>query len=143
MGETASDLCQACGLCCDGTLFQAIRVDVGAMKEAARVRLRIVDDAEGASLGLPCPAHADVCTVYEDRPATCRTYRCELVDRLDAREIDFADAAARVARVKAAIASIRRRLPITSVKERSLRVEIERIEEQPRAWKLDHAELLL
>lgn len=93
--EVGEQLCLACGLCCDGTLF-------------GHVRLGPQDDAEKLkALGLPvsisraqppvirfrqpCSALCEdrSCRVYPDRPSQCRTFECRVFQDVQAGRIEF------------------------------------------------------
>ena len=93
MGDSAG-LCVACGLCCDGTLFNRAKTSPA---EAARVRgygLSVYPDEK--HFALPCH-HLDgtACTIYADRFEICRSFRCRLLRAVDADEVtrERADAA--------------------------------------------------
>src|SRR4051812_33623473 len=107
MDATLSELCQACGFCCDGTLFDGIFITEEDIAAVARVRLPLVDDDGSTTLRLPCPAHIGTCTVYEDRPSTCRAYRCLLVTRLEEGDIDLEGALLRIERLRGLVEAIR------------------------------------
>jgi hypothetical protein len=107
MSEAVSALCQACGFCCDGTLFDGIFLTEADVVGVARVRLPVFRDEERPTLRLPCSAHVGACTVYEERPSVCRTYQCELVNRLEQGDTDLPGALLRVERVRALIGAIR------------------------------------
>jgi Fe-S-cluster containining protein len=103
----ASSLCVSCGLCCNGVLFahaKAEREEVPRL-EAAGLQVRQVD--EQLNFGLPC-RHLDEgrCTIYEDRFAICRSFRCVLLKRLQAGEVELPEALATVAKAKAMIARV-------------------------------------
>lgn len=139
MGDAGSALCQACGLCCDGTLFDTLRLTADEALHPPP-RLPIFDDAGRATVRFPCPAHRGGCTIYDDRPGTCRAYRCNLLDRVDSDELDLAAAEARVRWVRARVEELRPQLPDPAGDFWS---EVERLDDRPRAWKEEHAALLL
>lgn len=87
-------LCLACGLCCDGTLFDGVQLEQG-------------DDAQKLkSLGLPaktsrgrtpvtrfpqpCSALCQdrTCRLYADRPKQCRTFECKVFKDTKAGRIE-------------------------------------------------------
>jgi uncharacterized protein len=68
-------------MCCDGSLFGRGTLEAGEVETARRHRLRVV--ANGGSFDQPCSALADgVCSIYEERPQTCRRFVCRLHERL-------------------------------------------------------------
>lgn len=86
-------LCLACGMCCDGTLFDRVPL---AEEETARLKgtaLTVISTQDGRpALRQRCSALEGGCAVYHERPHACRTYRCLLLDALAQGEVDLADA---------------------------------------------------
>ena len=85
-------MCTSCGLCCDGGLFDSVKLD-----DEDRERL----DANGIeALGRrphPCPHYgAPLCAIYPVRPWRCGEYRCEVLEALVECRIDFPAARALV-----------------------------------------------
>ncbi|MBK8092022.1 MAG: alcohol dehydrogenase catalytic domain-containing protein [Verrucomicrobiaceae bacterium] len=83
--EAASRLCAACGMCCDGTLFQIVRMQPSdrpgrLMELGARIRRK-----NGESfMEQPCAAlRQGGCSIYSERPVRCRAFRCEQLRRLE------------------------------------------------------------
>lgn len=114
MRAVLESLCQRCGLCCDGSLFTQVPL-VGA-EEVAAVRRRglvVLTRADGsAALPQPCAALAGRrCTVYEERPESCRRYRCMLYAALAEDEVAPAEALATVEQAQALIAAVAEALP--------------------------------
>lgn len=110
-----SRLCTRCGACCDGTLFAH-----GALKDdevqGANEAGLIVRERDGKSeFAQPC-ARLDgrCCAVYPSRPSTCVRFRCVVLKRLDAGEIEFDEAMKLVERLGSAVATVRARLGGTS-----------------------------
>jgi Fe-S-cluster containining protein len=110
-GGSSSDLCVSCGICCDGPLFDQAEVFAA---EEARVRLLgFPIDERGGKTYFPLPCGylcGAVCRIYEQRPTTCRTYKCTTLSAIEAGEIDRAEADRRVAAAKDAIADVRARM---------------------------------
>ena len=79
-------LCLDCGLCCDGTLFHAVPI---AREEAERLGARVRLTADGKELLQSCRALEGCrCGVYEDRPSTCRQYRCLVLTAFESGQLD-------------------------------------------------------
>lgn len=90
-------LCLSCGLCCDGTLFSTVPLEAG---EAARLKGRVSLVRGGGAMKQPCRALEGVsCRVYEERPATCRRFRCLVLQQLESGEVSEGDAQAFIAEV--------------------------------------------
>lgn len=101
------DLCTNCGMCCDGTLFAYVEV---AEDERAAVQQLFTLHAgtEGPIFHQPCSYNRDrKCTVYDDRPRTCRAYRCKTLSALRSGEIEAPEASRRVVETQRALAGIR------------------------------------
>ena len=98
-------LCQACGLCCDGTLFSVVPLTA---EDQPHQRLTIETKPSGArALRQPCSALSGTCcTVYEQRPLACRRYQCLLYEALQSEEEHLPGALAVVARAKALTAAV-------------------------------------
>ena len=84
-GRATGDLCQSCGLCCDGSLFGRGDLQPGEVEGARRNRLRVLPGAKGFEQ--PCSALANAgaglrsCSVYDERPLACRRFVCRLHER--------------------------------------------------------------
>ncbi len=91
-------LCLACGLCCDGTLFGNVRLGPGddAQKLVALGLPVSVSRAKPPVVFVrqPCAALcADrTCRVYTDRPAQCRSFECRVFSAARAGRLEFAAA---------------------------------------------------
>lgn len=89
MTDTTADLstlCQSCGLCCDGSLFGRVPLDPEEDVLARRNRLRVLDN--GKAFEQPCTALGEsssgarrICSIYDERPLSCRRFTCRLLDR--------------------------------------------------------------
>ncbi len=140
MSEVASGLCQACGFCCDGTLFDGIFVNEADVAGVTRARLPLFHDDGRPTLRLPCPAHVGTCTVYEDRPSTCRTYQCQLVTRLEQGDIDLPGALLRVERIRGLVDAIRLLL---GDEGETFWERAEALQARPFAWQIENEALML
>ena len=100
--NSGEQLCLACGLCCDGTLFDNVRLGPGDdAKKLKALGLPVVAARSGAAVThfrQPCAALcADrSCRVYADRPGQCRTFECGVYKAVGAGAITFAVALRRV-----------------------------------------------
>lgn len=93
--KSGEQLCRACGLCCDGTLFDLVKLepgdDAGKLKalglpvSLSRGKLPI------ARFPQPCSALCEdrTCRLYADRPWQCRTFECQLFKDAKAGRITF------------------------------------------------------
>jgi Fe-S-cluster containining protein len=87
----------ACGFCCDGRLFSLAPLTADEAAWARRRRLPLVAHAESVSLAQPCGAlDRRRCTVYEERPASCRRFVCVLLDKVMNGELPLPAALAHV-----------------------------------------------
>ncbi len=99
-GDDVTSICRSCGLCCDGTLYPAGRLAKGEVERAVRCGLVVVYDEERSAFAQPCSRFdraAGGCTIYADRPETCRRFVCSLLARARTGEVSIADALAAVA----------------------------------------------
>lgn len=99
--EPTTALCIACGLCCDGSLFQRVDITPGERRAARRHQLRVID--QGRAIAQPC-AGLDArhgCRLYGERPERCARFVCQLHERVRRGETSLDDAVAAVSRVRA------------------------------------------
>ena len=80
------------------------------------------------------------CTVYEDRPSTCRTYQCQLVNRLEEGDIDLPGALLRVERLRGLVDAIR---PQLGDDGDTFWERAEALQARPFAWQLENEALML
>ena len=108
-----SSLCLGCGLCCDGNLFTQVPLTAAELEPARRRGLVVLARADGSpALRQRCGALVGLrCDVYDDRPATCRSYRCMLHVALADGEVSQSEALGTVARAHALLAALADELP--------------------------------
>jgi uncharacterized protein len=84
----ATDLCSACGLCCNGILFYSVRLQPkDSPKELIGLGLKLQRKKKQYSILQPCPAFCGThCSIYEKRPERCRAFECEQLRQLTAGE---------------------------------------------------------
>ena len=94
--SNTSDLCLACGLCCNGVLFKDVELQPAddAIKLAALgLPLKITRDGNQTLAKAPQPCAAlcadNRCRIYEDRPQRCRQFECSLFKSVAAGEMAF------------------------------------------------------
>ena len=77
-------LCRACGLCCDGSLFGCATLEPEEVHDARKMRLHVLP--RGNAFEQPCSALTTAesgygCSIYPDRPRSCRAFTCRLYER--------------------------------------------------------------
>ena len=92
--DDGSELCVACGICCDGILFSSVTITDPSEAErvrALRIPVHVVDERH--FFDQPCSALGDNgCSIYTERPLLCHAYRCLLLKQVDAGTMALADA---------------------------------------------------
>lgn len=139
----AEQLCLACGLCCDGTLFDGVQLEPG--DDAPRLKSLGLPVAFSRSrkpvARFPQPCHAlcadRTCRLYADRPHQCRIFECGVFKEMQAGRTDLAAALRQVKKARRLADKVRtllRKLGDTDEKralgERFFRMQC-RMEEQP------------
>jgi hypothetical protein len=91
---TASRLCAACGMCCDGTMFQIVRMQPGEVPaELGKLGLKVRCRDGEYFMEQPCSALVEKrCTVYEKRPVRCRLFNCQQLGRVERGETTESEA---------------------------------------------------
>ena len=80
MGDPATELCTRCGLCCNGVLFDVVRLAPPEIERMTRLGLPVLPRTENPAMAQPCAAlEGTRCRVYADRPARCGEFRCHLL----------------------------------------------------------------
>ena len=95
MSGIEGQLCVGCGLCCDGTFFGYANVfDDTPVIERIDVLLARKGDDTKRQLPIPCSLLGEgaSCSVYEDRPPICKSYRCKLLKAVDSGERSLEEA---------------------------------------------------
>jgi uncharacterized protein len=109
-------LCVACGLCCDGTLFDLVKLEAG--DDAAKLKTLGLPVAVSrgkapvARFPQPCAALCEdrTCRVYADRPWQCRVFECGVFKDAKAGRITFAAALRLVRQARRRADKVRRLL---------------------------------
>ena len=88
-----------------------VPLDDDEIERAARLRLPLVESPLRLAFRLPCPRLEDrTCTVYAERPRTCASYACGVLEAYAARTIDETEALSRIERMREQSAEVARRL---------------------------------
>ena len=87
--SAASRLCAACGMCCNGVMFDLVRLQPGDSPRAlAALGLKVKRKRGQSHLVQPCPAHCESqCSIYAARPERCRVFECRQLQRVASGEI--------------------------------------------------------
>lgn len=103
--SSLSELCQRCGLCCDGALFTVTPLEAHEVEPLrARALLPLARKDGAPALAQPCAALSGLrCTIYAERPASCRRYQCLLYGALAEGEVSLDEALAVVADARARV----------------------------------------
>lgn len=111
---TPSDLCVACGMCCDGTMFKNVVADDAELIQMSFLGAETKVQEEKQFFLQPCPAHINgSCSIYETRPKTCIGFKCALLKRVLKNEVTPEQAMKKVERMKKA----KKDLNVSSVSE--------------------------
>lgn len=95
MSTPLSNLCQSCGLCCDGTLFAFVPLKTAEEEATARsLSLPLFERDNGVcAFSQPCQMLKGAsCAAYEKRPEACRKFICNLYAAVAENEVDVYDA---------------------------------------------------
>ena len=114
--NSGEQLCRACGLCCDGTLFDLVKLergdDAGKLKALGLPVSRSRGKDPVDRFPQPCSALCEdrTCRLYADRPWQCRTFECQLFKDAKAGRITFAAALPLVKQARRRADKVRRLL---------------------------------
>jgi Fe-S-cluster containining protein len=98
----ASNLCQSCGICCDGTIFSYVKTYPEEIEKTKKLGLSVYKNKEGFySFDLGCPKYKNgCCSVYLDRPQKCESFSCKLHHDVMNGTVKYADSLKIVGLVK-------------------------------------------
>jgi len=112
MEHRIAGICRDCGLCCNGVLFETVRLQAGDSPDLlTSLGLKLKRKAGHRCFLQPCPAwEPEGCRIYEDRPARCRAFECRQIAKFRAGEIDEADVRRKIEETKLLVDSLRQLL---------------------------------
>ena len=106
--SAASRLCAGCGMCCNGVMFDLVRLQAGESPKAfAALGLKVKRKRGESHIVQPCPAHRDAqCSVYAGRPERCRIFECRQLQRVASAEITEAMAREKIGEAVRLVAEV-------------------------------------
>jgi hypothetical protein len=147
--NSGEQLCLACGLCCDGTLFDGVQLEPGEdMRQLQTLGLPVTlsrGRKPVARFPQPCAALCPdrTCRLYANRPRQCRIFECGVFKEAQAGRME-PDAALRLVKKARRLADKVRRLlqRLGDTEEhRSLGERFHRMQERMEADPSDQAAL--
>jgi Fe-S-cluster containining protein len=114
--KSGEHLCRACGLCCDGTLFDVVKLERGDDAGKLEALGLPVSLSRGktpvARFPQPCSALCEdrSCRLYAERPWQCRTFECQVFKEAKTGRITFAAALGLVKKARQRADHVRRLL---------------------------------
>ena len=106
--DAASRLCKACGLCCNGVLFQIVRLQpADSARELEALGMNVSRKKREPYFKQPCGfLKEDSCRHYAARPLRCRLFACRQLRLLAEGEVTEDDAMHTIADAKRKVAGI-------------------------------------
>lgn len=107
------DLCAACGLCCNGTLFDRVTLVDDDLPKLSTYPELILHERDGqACFDEPCPLHTgSQCRAYADRPASCARFRCPTLRAVEERALGELEGLRLIQEARALVDAVRQSLP--------------------------------
>lgn len=89
--QHSAELCQACGLCCNGALFSFVDITEAEAAALHDTPVKVLANKKGKPVfGLPCSAlSGSSCMIYQQRPGVCRSYFCALTRRVLNEHVEY------------------------------------------------------
>lgn len=147
--DSLEQLCLACGLCCDGTLFDGVQLETGDDAVKLKSLGLPVKTSRGKApvtrFPQPCSALCQdrACRLYADRPKQCRTFECKVFKDAKAGRVEFDVALQLVTKTRRHADKVRRLLAKLgdTDERRSLGERFHRMQESMEAAPPDEAAL--
>jgi uncharacterized protein len=114
--KPGEQLCLACGLCCDGSLFDHVQLgtndDAKKLKSLGLPVSLTRSAAPIARFRQPCSALCQdrTCQLYANRPLQCRVFECRVFKDAHAGRIEFSAALRSVKQARQRVENVRRLL---------------------------------
>lgn len=106
-GDDDVELCMACGLCCDGTLFSFVPLNDADTPSSLEVEISINDENGKLSFAQPCNLYSPRgCAKYANRPTACREFHCYLIEAYRRRDIASSDVRATIGQARQLMDSV-------------------------------------
>jgi len=85
----AARLCTACGMCCNGVLFELVRLQPGdSVRDLESLGMKVRRKKREPYFSQPCTfLHDCRCSIYDHRPKRCRMFECLTLQRAIHQEI--------------------------------------------------------
>ncbi|MGW1456559.1 YkgJ family cysteine cluster protein [Salegentibacter agarivorans] len=84
-----TNICLACGLCCDGTLIGFVQLEREELTPVKQL-MDIEQTGENGMFFLPCnELGCNGCNVYSQRPKACRNFECGVLKSVEKKELSF------------------------------------------------------
>jgi len=133
--SAGSRLCAACGMCCNGVLFEIVVLGPNdSPKRLTAIGPGLKRKKKKHYIQQPCPAYkGSQCCVYEDRPERCRKFECRQLIAMNKGEITEAQALEKIHEALMCVSRVEQlfRLAGESNPNRPLIKRYDKIMEQP------------
>lgn len=105
---TASRLCTACGMCCNGVLFHIVRLQpMDSVKALEALGMKLSRKKREPYFNQPCRfLHGCTCSIYQARPQRCRLFECRQILGLQAGDTTEEEAGGRITEVRARVRQV-------------------------------------
>ena len=106
--DAGASICIGCALCCNGTLFARAKIkDETEDRHLSALGFTLLEVDGQRHFKQPCSYEKNCsCSIYESRPDVCRAFRCALLKRHEAGEIDTASALEKISKARALRAAV-------------------------------------
>ena len=113
LAVTVGELCQSCGVCCQGAFFRYALLSEGEVARLSSLGIPTSKRRNGhPAIRLGCAAlRGTSCSIYQTRPKACDAYYCQLVFRLRDGRMAPDEAVRVVEQAKSLLAQIEADLP--------------------------------
>jgi hypothetical protein len=110
-----STLCLACGLCCDGSLFDEVGLKLNETENARALKMTVKQASDKPTFYQPCHLfQRGCCSIYDkpEKPHVCGAFRCKLLKRYLSGKVDLETALNVVHTARGLLAKLQEQMPV-------------------------------
>lgn len=133
--SSSTPLCKACGLCCNGVLFDTVRLQTAdSPEELKSLGMHIKHKKKYDFFYQPCSFFRNnCCFIYSQRPERCRLFECQQLKNLASGKITEIEGLETITQALSKVANLKKLLRLSGSlnRKKSLSQQYEKVIAEP------------